>query len=195
MKKIIALALAFCMLFAFAACTKTEKESDEMVTFITEGKMVIGTTASAEPFTYLGEDGAATGLAIDVAKAAAAEMNATPEVVVMESMDKLIEALNNNEIDVIADVMVQNDENKQLARLTRAYYTEGEGDDAVSYVFGVKRSKDLLHESISASMDTVIAVPSIETGETDEQGNPVKITQFDEIKAKYFPAEEEPAAE
>lgn len=180
MKKIIALALAFCMLFALAACTKSGAgESDEMVTFITEGKMVIGTTATTEPFTYVGADGAATGLAIDVANAVAAEMSATPEVVVMASMDELVKALNDNKIDVIVDVMEKNDENKELARLTSAYYTEGEGDDAISYVFGVKRSKDLLHDAVNASLSTVMGVK-------DEAG----LTKYDGIKAKYFPAEE-----
>jgi len=176
------LALAFCMLFAFAACTKTD-ESDEMVTFITEGKMVIGTTATTEPFTYVGADGAATGLAIDVANAVAAEMSATPEVVVMGSMEELVEALNNNKIDVIVDVMESNDENKQLARLTSAYYEEGEDDAKISYVFGVKRSKDLLHDAVNASLSTVKGVKDEATG----------LTKYDEIYAKYFPAEEEAA--
>ena len=129
MKKFLALALALCMVFALAACTKTEvpvtkettptestpvetptKEAvDYKANLVEKGKLTIGTTGASAPFTYYDKNNNLVGYDIDVGNKLAKDLGLEPNFVVLDWAG-LLPGLQSGRFDlVLSGVTITNE--------------------------------------------------------------------------------------
>ncbi|TCO74587.1 transporter substrate-binding domain-containing protein [Marinisporobacter balticus] len=128
-KKIVAVLLMLCMVFAFSGCAKEESSADAPVTKIDEikkaGKLVLGTAADYPPYEFHKEiDGEDTivGFDIEIAKEIAKDLGVELEVKDMK-FDGLLAALVADKIDIIVAGMVPTEERAKSVDFSKQYYT------------------------------------------------------------------------
>ncbi len=124
MKKIIALLLAVCTLFAFAACSnKTTNTSDVALgdyDYIKEkGVMTVGVT-NYPPMNYLDDNGDWTGFDTEFAQAVAAQLGLEVEFVEISWEAKETELASKN-IDVLWNGMCITEDRKEMWEVTKPY--------------------------------------------------------------------------
>lgn len=131
MKKWIALMLAACTLFAFAACTKTEtpkpqteapKTEDTSWAYIEgNGKLVVGLDDTFAPMGFRTEEGELVGFDIDLAKAVGEELGVEVEFKPIVWDAKEME-LDGKKIDVIWNGMSKTPERVEKMNLSKPYF-------------------------------------------------------------------------
>ncbi len=137
-KKIMALALAALMIFAFAGCDADKKETQTQVLQGTakDGVLVMGTNCGFEPFEYLDAEGNPTGFDVELAQAMADSIGLKLEIVDMD-FDGLIAALNSGQVDMVVAGMTVTEERKESVNFTSTYFDASqviivpEGSEAV----------------------------------------------------------------
>ncbi|QEK12662.1 transporter substrate-binding domain-containing protein [Crassaminicella thermophila] len=129
-KKLLAILLMACMVFAFAGCAKEKSSADESVSKLDEikksGKIVVGTCADYPPYEFHKEiNGKDTivGFDIEIAKAIAEEIGVELEIKDMK-FDGLLPALVANKIDFIAAGMNPTEERAKSVDFSKVYYSE-----------------------------------------------------------------------
>lgn len=131
MKKWIALMLAACTVFAFAACTKTEtpapqteepKTEDTSWAYIEgNGKLVVGLDDTFAPMGFRTEEGELVGFDIDLAKAVGEELGVEVEFKPIVWDAKEME-LDGKKIDVIWNGMSKTPERVEKMNLSKPYF-------------------------------------------------------------------------
>ncbi|MCT4621653.1 MAG: transporter substrate-binding domain-containing protein [Marinisporobacter sp.] len=129
-KKIIAMLLLVCMVFAFTGCGQQKSSADEAVSKVEKikkaGKIVVGTCADYPPYEFHKEiDGQDTivGFDIEIAKKVAEELDVELEIKDMK-FDGLLPALVANKIDFIAAGMNPTEERAKSVDFSKVYYKE-----------------------------------------------------------------------
>ena len=118
MKKIVSLLLALAMVFALAACSKADSDSDKA--YIEKNKkMIIGYTVY-EPMNYTDENGNFTGFDTELAIAVCEKLGVEPEFVIINWDTKEV-ALNAKDIDCIWNGMTLNAEREANMACTDPY--------------------------------------------------------------------------
>ena len=118
MKKIVSLLLALAMVFALAACSKADSDSDKA--YIEKNKkMIIGYTVY-EPMNYTDENGNFTGFDTELAIAVCEKLGVEPEFVIINWDTKEV-ALNAKDIDCIWNGMTLNAEREANMACTVPY--------------------------------------------------------------------------
>ena len=118
MKKIVSLLLALAMVFALAACSKADSDSDKA--YIEKNKkMIIGYTVY-EPMNYTDENGNFTGFDTELAIAVCKKLGVEPEFVIINWDTKEV-ALNAKDIDCIWNGMTLNAEREANMACTVPY--------------------------------------------------------------------------
>lgn len=151
-KKILAVALALCMLLCFAGCG----EKDDNV-------LTMGTNAAFPPYEYVDDDGNIVGIDAEIAAAIAEKLGMELEIKDME-FDSLITACAGGSVDVVLAGMTVTDERKESVNFSDSYATGIQ-------VIIVKEGSDIAaYEDLEGKM---IGVQSGTTGDiycTDEFG-------------------------
>lgn len=124
MKKILALVLVVCSVFAFGACQKKEegstlKYAEDQGKF--EGKMIVGLDDTFAPMGFRTEAGELIGFDIDLAKAVAEQMGIAVEFKPIVWDAKEME-LNEKKIDVIWNGMSKTPEREANMNLSKPYF-------------------------------------------------------------------------
>ncbi|QXM05438.1 transporter substrate-binding domain-containing protein [Crassaminicella indica] len=129
-KKLLAVLLMVCMVFAFSGCTEKKSSADEALGKVEQikkaGKIVVGTCADYPPYEFHKEiDGEDTivGFDIEIAKAVAEELGVELEIKDMK-FDGLLPALVADKIDFIAAGMSATKERAESVDFTKPYYNE-----------------------------------------------------------------------
>ena len=117
MKKILCLVLAFCMVFAFAACGKEAEENvDDTPTYIAL------TEATYPPFESYDENNNLVGFDIDMIEYIAKDQGFKVEWLDI-AFDSLIPALQSDQGDIIAAGFIATPERKEQVDFTSEYRT------------------------------------------------------------------------
>lgn len=109
-KKIVALALAVVMVFAFAACDNAPAE-----------KLVMGTNAAFPPYEFV-EGEKIVGIDAEIAQAIAEKLGMELEIKDM-AFDSLIPAVAGGSVDVVLAGMTVTDERKESVNFSDSYAT------------------------------------------------------------------------
>lgn len=109
LKKIVAAALALCMLLCFAGCGSSNK-------------LLVATNAEFEPFESLDEDGNCVGFDIDLMKAIAEKMGCEVKFENME-FDGVVAAVANETCDVSISGLTINAKRSKSVDFSDAYYS------------------------------------------------------------------------
>ena len=159
MKKIIALLLALCLVFAFAGCGKDE---DDLQRVKDNGKLVIGIT-EFEPMDYQDADGNWVGFDADLATAFAESLGVKAEFQLIDWNNKSME-LDGKSIDVVWNGMTITDEVKSTMDCSNAYFNNAqvvivkkENADKYKTVDSVKKLQFAVEEG-SAGAQQVSAI-------------------------------------
>lgn len=112
MKKILALALAALMLFAFAACGKPAEEP----------VLTMGTNAAFAPYEFVDDSGKIVGIDAEIAEAVAEKLGMKLEIKDM-AFDSLITAVSSGAVDIVFAGMTVTEERKQSVNFTDSYAT------------------------------------------------------------------------
>ncbi len=119
MKKILALILVVCSVFAFGGC---KKETKTGWAYIQEnGKIVVGLDDTFAPMGFRTENGELVGFDIDLAKEVAKEMGVSVEFKPIDWNAKEME-LEGKKIDVIWNGMSRTPERIEKMNLSKAYF-------------------------------------------------------------------------
>ena len=103
MKKIIALALALCLILALTACGKeAAKDQDLLQQIQAKGEITIATEGTWAPWTYHDESGALVGFDVEVATAVAQKLGVKP-VFIEGEWDGLLAGLEVGRYDMMAN--------------------------------------------------------------------------------------------
>ncbi len=109
MKKILALVLALCMVFALCACGKKAAPADSDKAYVQgKGTLIVGIT-DFEPMDYKNDAGEWIGFDADMAKAFAEDLGVKAEFIEIDWDNKILE-LNNKSIDCVWNGMTLTDE-------------------------------------------------------------------------------------
>lgn len=126
MKKVIALLAALVMvLTVFAACGKTETNTEETTAAeVVENpddtaKLIMGTNAAFPPYEFT-KDGGFAGIDIEIATAVAEKLGMTLEVKDME-FDGLIAAVSGGAVDIVMAGLTVTDERKESVNFSESY--------------------------------------------------------------------------
>ncbi|MBQ6845552.1 MAG: basic amino acid ABC transporter substrate-binding protein [Oscillospiraceae bacterium] len=111
MKKLLALALALCMMLALVGCG-----SDE------ENKLVMGTNAAFPPYEFMDDNNQFAGIDVEIAKAIAEKLDMELEIKDM-AFDSLIPAVSTGNVDVVLAGMTVTDERKESVNFSDSYAT------------------------------------------------------------------------
>lgn len=110
LKKILAVALALCMLCCFAGCGAKDNT------------LTMGTNAAFPPYEYVDDDGNIVGIDAEIAAAIAEKLGMELEIKDME-FDSLITACAGGSIDVVLAGMTVTDERKESVNFSDSYAT------------------------------------------------------------------------
>ena len=131
MKKWIALALALCVVFTFAACTKTDVETPAPSAPVAEdaswdyiqanGKLIVGLDDTFAPMGFRTEAGELVGFDIDLANAVGEELGVAVEFKPIVWDAKEME-LDGKKIDVIWNGMSKTPERVEKMNLSKPYF-------------------------------------------------------------------------
>lgn len=134
MKKILALVLAFAMLFCFAGCANSDTSSNGSDVAASakvdseyvqgKGKLVVGITVF-EPMDYQDADGKWVGFDADMASAFAEELGVDAEFQIIDWNSKAME-LEGKTIDVVWNGMTLTDEVKASMDCSNAYFNNAQ---------------------------------------------------------------------
>ena len=112
-KKILALALAALMLFAFVGCQQ-EVATGETLT--------MGTNAAFPPYEFMDENNQVVGIDAEIAAAIADKLGMELEIKDM-AFDSLITAVSSGAVDVVLAGMTVTDERKEAVNFSESYAT------------------------------------------------------------------------
>ena len=143
MKKIIALALALCMLFALCACGNSKKTN----TF------TMGIDPEYPPFSYIGDDGEYTGFDVEVCKAACEILGWDFEVFGVNWDEKLIQ-LDAEECDCVWSGMTILDSMKEKGYVISEPYFYNTQVLVVKEGSGIAGSADLAGKAVAVQLGT-----------------------------------------
>lgn len=138
-KKVLAILLMICMVFAFTGCTqKTSQADDEKVEaqpqtklekIKASGKLVLGTAADYPPYEFHKEINGKdeiVGFDIEIAKEIAKDLGVDLEIKDMK-FDGLLAALVADKVDIIIAGMVPTEERSKSVDFTTQYYQAEQG--------------------------------------------------------------------
>ena len=111
LKKILAAALALCMLLCFAGCGAKE-----------DNVLTMGTNATFPPYEFVDDDGNIVGIDAEIAAAIAEKLGMELEIKDME-FDSLITACAGGSVDVVLAGMTVTDERKESVNFSDTYAT------------------------------------------------------------------------
>ena len=121
MKKLLALLMVLCMVFAFAGCGETKNDLD----YVKEkGTLVIGVTVF-EPMDYQNAKGEWEGFDADMAKAFAKKLGVDAEFQIIDWDSKAME-LESKTIDVVWNGMTLTDEVKEAMDCSNPYFNNAQ---------------------------------------------------------------------
>ncbi len=128
-KKILALALAAIMLFAFVGCdtqTKTGGATDVVNNAGSEtganGTLVMGTNAAFPPYEFVDDNGNIIGIDAEIASEVAKKLDMKLEIKDM-AFDSLITAVSSGSVDIVFAGMTVTEERKEAVNFTDSYAT------------------------------------------------------------------------
>lgn len=147
MKKILALIMALCMVFALCACGKSAAPAADAQTF------TMGIDAEYPPFSYLGDDGEYTGFDVEVCKAACELLGWNFEVFGVNWDEKLVQ-LDANECDCIWSGMTLLDSMTEAGYVLSAPYYDSTQVLVVKADAGFASSDDLAGKIVSVQLGT-----------------------------------------
>lgn len=90
----------------------------------TDGKLVFGTSATTEPFSFVDASRNIVGLDIEIAKLVAKELGKELEIVNMD-FGAMIPALDANKVDMIGACITISEERAKKVLFSKSYYTGG----------------------------------------------------------------------
>ena len=122
MKKIIAIVMALAIVFAFAACTSTEPETDGRDGSAEAKTLVMGTSAGFPPYEFVADDGSYAGIDVEIAQAIAEKLGCKLEIKDME-FNSLISAVDGGAVDFALAGMTVTDERKESVNFSETYAT------------------------------------------------------------------------
>lgn len=123
MKRIFALALALCMMFAFAACSDEKAPAaNDGAAEATNGTLVMGTNAAFPPYEFVDENGNVAGIDAEIAAAVAEKLGMNLEIKDM-AFDSLITAVSTGNIDIVLAGMTVTPERMEAVNFTDSYAT------------------------------------------------------------------------
>ncbi len=111
LKKILAVALALCMLLCFAGCGAKE-----------DNVLTMGTNAAFPPYEFVDDNGDIVGIDAEIAAAIAEKLGMELEIKDME-FDSLITACAGGSVDVVLAGMTVTDERKESVNFSDTYAT------------------------------------------------------------------------
>ena len=148
MKKILALVLALCMVFALAACgeaasdptdapeseapvseapaseapAEESPEGDGTFTTIVEGKLTMSTNAQFPPYEMTTDDGGFEGIDVEIATAIAEKLGLELDILDMD-FDSALLAVQNNSADVVLAGLSYREDRDLVLDFTDSYAT------------------------------------------------------------------------
>ena len=166
MKKILALVLALCMVFALCACGATVTTTTTTTTTTTEAsteeaapaeetaqKFIMGIDPEYPPFSYLGDDGEYTGFDVEVCKAACDLLGWDMEVFGVNWDEKLIQ-LDAGECDCVWSGMTILDSMKEAGYVLSEPYYDNTQVLLVKSDSGFASSADLAGKVVAVQLGT-----------------------------------------
>lgn len=111
LKKILAAALALCLLLCFAGCGAKE-----------DNVLTMGTNAAFPPYEFVDDNGKIVGIDAEIAAAIAEKLGMELEIKDME-FDSLITACAGGSVDVVLAGMTVTDERKESVNFSDSYAT------------------------------------------------------------------------
>lgn len=111
-KKILALALAAVMVFAFAACGAPTEEAT----------LTMGTNAAFPPYEFMDENNNVVGIDAEIAAAVAEKLGMKLEIKDM-AFESLITAVSSGAVDIVLAGMTVTEERKESVNFTDSYAT------------------------------------------------------------------------
>ena len=146
MKKILALLLALCMIFALCACGKQAAPAASQ-------KFIMGIDPEYPPFSYLGEDGQYTGFDVEICKAACEVLGWDFEVFGVNWDEKLVQ-LDAKECDCVWSGMTILDSMTKAGYVISAPYYYNTQVLVVKEDAGIDTSKDLKDKVVAVQLGT-----------------------------------------
>ena len=123
MKRILALALALCMMFAFAACSDEKAPAaNDGAEEAVNGTLVMGTNAAFPPYEFVDENGEVAGIDAEIAAAVAEKLGMALEIKDM-AFDSLITAVSTGSVDIVLAGMTVTPEREEAVNFTESYAT------------------------------------------------------------------------
>lgn len=167
MKKIIALLMTLCMLFAFAGCGEKAKSDIDYVK--ENGKLIIGITDFA-PMDYEKVKGSGewVGFDADMAKAFAKSLGVEAEFIVIDWDNKIME-LNNKSIDCVWNGMTLTDGVKKGMETSNPYCKN-------TQVVVVKKENADKYQTVESVKDLNFAAEASSAGEAALKALEYKVT-------------------
>ena len=152
MKKILALILAFVMVFALCACG-AGTEAPATAPAAEAQTFTMGIDPEYPPFSYLGDDGEYTGFDVEVCKAACDLLGWNFEVFGVNWDEKLIQ-LDANECDCVWSGMTILDSMKEAGYVLSAPYYDSTQVLIVKEKNGFTSSADLAGKAVAVQLGT-----------------------------------------
>ena len=133
MKKILALVLALCMVFALAACGEAASdptdapeseapEGDGTFTTIVEGKLTMSTNAQFPPYEMTTDDGGFEGIDVEIATAIAEKLGLELDILDMD-FDSALLAVQQGKSDIVMAGVTVNEDRQLVMDFTDSYAT------------------------------------------------------------------------
>lgn len=140
MKRLSAIAIALCLLFAVSGAAGAQT-------------LIVGTSTGFEPFEYLDNDGNPAGFDIEIARyvAAYAQMELSCEDI---SFDDLIKALNYGMIDFVAAAMTITEERRMSVDFSEPYFDATQAVIVLKGDSRIAENGDVAGLKVAAQKDT-----------------------------------------
>ena len=133
MKKILALVLALCMVFALAACGEAASdptdapeseapEGDGTFTTIVEGKLTMSTNAQFPPYEMTTDDGGFEGIDVEIATAIAEKLGLELDILDMD-FDSALLAVQQGKSDIVMAGVTVTEERAAVMEFSDSYAT------------------------------------------------------------------------
>lgn len=146
MKKVLALLLAFAMVFTFAACGEKKEEA-------TAQKFIMGIDPEYPPFSYLGDNGEYTGFDVEVCRAACAKLGYELEIFGVNWDEKLVQ-LDAGECDCVWAGMTLLDSMKEAGYVLSDPYYDNTQVFLAKEGSGITSSADLAGKTVAVQLGT-----------------------------------------